>query len=121
MSHPSTRLDDVVHQRVRLGILSIAHESPRVEFGYLQRALDLTAGNLSRHLTALEQANLVTVEKGYEGRRHRTWVRITTAGRKAFRQEITELKTLIASVEQISATPHTPRTRPTATNQPVTG
>jgi len=50
-SHPVLGLDDVVHQRVRLGILTIAHEARRVEFGYLRSQLELTAGNLSKHLT----------------------------------------------------------------------
>ena len=63
-AHPVTDLDDVVHQRVRLGILTIAHEARRVEFGYLREQLQLTAGNLSKHLSVLEAAGLIEVEKG---------------------------------------------------------
>ena len=48
--HPANGLDDVVHQRVRLGILTVAHEARQVEFGYLRTSLGLTAGNLSQHL-----------------------------------------------------------------------
>jgi len=44
--HPVNSLDDVVHQRVRLGILTVAHQARRVEFGFLRTNLDLTAGNL---------------------------------------------------------------------------
>lgn len=62
--HPSNELDDVVHQRVRLGILSIAHEARRVEFGYLRSNLELTGGNLSQHLSVLEAAGMITLEKG---------------------------------------------------------
>jgi len=97
--HPATDLDEVVHQRVRLGILAIAHEARRVEFGYLRIHLDLTAGNLSKHLTVLETAGLVDIEKGYEGKRARTWVTLTTAGNTALAEEIGRLKALIARVE----------------------
>src|SRR6266480_4208482 len=77
-AHPTNGLDDTVHQRHRLGILTITAEA-RAEFGYLRGALGLTPGNLSRHLTVLEEAGLVQVEKGYQGRRPRTWVRITAS------------------------------------------
>jgi DNA-binding MarR family transcriptional regulator len=98
--HPSSGLDDVVHQRVRLGILTVAAEARRVEFGFLRETLDLTAGNLSQHLGVLEGAGLVRIEKGYEGKRPRTWVSLTAAGRRALLQEITQLKQLIHQVER---------------------
>ncbi|HTJ75238.1 MAG TPA: transcriptional regulator [Acidimicrobiales bacterium] len=97
--HPVNGLDEVVHQRVRLGILAITREARKVEFGFLRSTLDLTAGNLSQHLTVLEKAGLITVEKGYEGRRGRTWVQLTNAGRHALHEEITALKALIRQVE----------------------
>ncbi|MGW0181667.1 transcriptional regulator [Nocardia sp. NPDC003345] len=99
MTHPTSGLDDIVHQRVRLGILIIAHEARRVEFGFLRTTLELTTGNLSRHLTVLEEAGLVEIEKGYEGKRGRTWVHLTTAGEKALSDEITRLKRIISRVE----------------------
>jgi len=98
-AHPVTGLDDVVHQRVRLGILTIAHEARRVEFGYLRTQLELTAGNLSKHLGVLEDAELIAVEKGYEGRRGRTWITLTPAGNTALAEEITRLKLLIRRAE----------------------
>lgn len=98
-AHPVTGLDEVVHQRVRLGILTIAHEARRAEFGYLRTQLDLTAGNLSKHLSVLEAAGLIGVEKGYAGRRGRTWITLTAAGSTALAEEIGRLKLLIARVE----------------------
>jgi DNA-binding MarR family transcriptional regulator len=95
VSHPTRGLDEVVHQRHRLGILTIAAEARRGEFGYLRAALELTAGNLSRHLTVLAEAGLVEIEKGYEGKRPRTWVRITRAGRAALAAEMTALGALV--------------------------
>ena len=100
--HPANGLDDVVHQRVRLGILTIAHEARRVEFGFLRTALELTAGNLGQHLSVLEKAGLVHIEKGYEGKRPRTWVNLTPAGEQALRDEIAHLKRLIQQVEQVT-------------------
>jgi DNA-binding MarR family transcriptional regulator len=98
--HPANDLDDVVHQRVRLGILTIAHEARRVEFGYLRTNLALTAGNLSQHLSVLEKAELITIEKGYEGKRPRTWVSLTPTGHAALRAEILQLKRLINHVDR---------------------
>jgi DNA-binding MarR family transcriptional regulator len=100
--HPVTGLDEVVHQRVRLGILTIVHEARRAEFGYLRDQLDLTAGNLSKHVSVLEAAGLVEVEKGYAGRRGRTWITLTPAGSTALAEEIGRLKLLIARVETTS-------------------
>lgn len=98
--HPVAGLDEVVHQRVRLGILTIAHEARRVDFSYLRDHLDLSAGNLSQHLAVLERAGLITVEKGYEGRRPRTWVVLTADGRSALADEIAALKKLIGRMER---------------------
>lgn len=95
LDHPTSGIDETVHQRHRLGILTISAEADRAEFGYLREALDLTPGNLSRHLTVLEDAGLVNVEKGYEGRRPRTWVRITREGRTALAAELDLLAAIV--------------------------
>jgi DNA-binding transcriptional ArsR family regulator len=98
-------LDDTVHQRTRLGILAVLAEGQRVQFGFLQEALGLSDGNLSRHLSTLESAGYATVEKGYEGRRPRTWIRITKAGTTALRQEVELLRTLINSFDEHAPSP----------------
>ena len=69
---------ELVHQRARLGILTVLGEADRVDFPYLKALLQLTDGNLGRHIEVLAQEELVHVTKGYEGRRPRTWVEITT-------------------------------------------
>ena len=99
-AHPVNALDDVVHQRVRLGILAVTREARRAEFTFLRETLGLTAGNLSQHLAVLERAGLVDIEKGYEGRRPRTWVSLTKAGAAALRDELAALKALIRQLEQ---------------------
>jgi DNA-binding MarR family transcriptional regulator len=98
--HPANGLNDIVHQRVRLGILTIAHEARRVEFSYLRTNLELSAGNLSQHLGVLENAGLVSLEKGYAGKRARTWVTLTKAGQAALAEEIAQLKLLISQIER---------------------
>ena len=97
--HPVNGLNDVVHQRVRLGILAVTHEAKRVEFGFLRATLDLTAGNLSQHLGVLERAGLIEIEKGYDGRRPRTWITLTKPGATALREELATLKALIRQLE----------------------
>jgi DNA-binding MarR family transcriptional regulator len=103
MSHPTTALSELVHQRARLGILAVVHEADRAEFRFLQDTLELTSGNLSRHVQALEEGGLISVERGFQGRRARTWVRITKAGRQALVEEIAQLKMLITRVEAAGA------------------
>lgn len=99
MTHPSLNLDDVVHQRVRLGILAVLEEAKRADFSFVRDALDLSDGNLSRHIQVLEEAGLVKVEKGFEGRRPRTWVSATKAGRAALAAELEALRELISRVD----------------------
>jgi DNA-binding MarR family transcriptional regulator len=103
MSEPIDDLDDVVHQRMRLGILTICHEARRVEFSFLQEALVLTAGNLSRHLQVLEAADLVHIEKTYEARRPKTWISITKTGVASLEREISALREIVTRVEAASA------------------
>ena len=95
----TVRLDETVHQRVRLGVLTIANEARRVEFRFLQETMGLTAGNLSQHIRVLEEAGFVKVEKGLDGRRPRTWLAITRDGKAALREEIAALKVLVDRFE----------------------
>ncbi|HEX9313293.1 MAG TPA: transcriptional regulator [Actinomycetota bacterium] len=100
MSHPAVDLDDLVHQRVRLAILAVLVEASRVDFRYLKDTLGLTDGNLSRHLQVLEEARLVTLSKGFEGKRPRTWITVTRAGRGAFTAEIDALKAIVGRFDR---------------------
>ena len=99
MTHPVNGLDDVVHQRARLGILAILDEAGKADFAYLRDALSLTDGNLAKHLETLEQVNLVRIAKRFEDKRPRTWISATPKGRAAFRAEIAALKSLVARAE----------------------
>jgi DNA-binding MarR family transcriptional regulator len=94
-SHPALGLDDVVHQRTRLGILAVLAEATEADFTYLRKVLDLTDGNLGRHLEILEGAGLITISKGYHGRRPRTRATITGEGRRALRHELASMQALM--------------------------
>jgi DNA-binding MarR family transcriptional regulator len=98
VTHPIARIDDVVHQRVRLGILTLLTEVAEADFNYLRDHLDLTAGNLSRHLTVLEEAGYVDIEKTVEASRPRTWIHITQEGTAALQEEIAALRQLLAEL-----------------------
>lgn len=91
--HPAVDIDEVVHQRVRLGIMAILHATDAAEFTYLKQILELTDGNLSRHLDVLEDAGFVVIHKTDRGRR-RTTVMITDAGRRAFAAELASIRKL---------------------------
>ena len=95
--HPALDLDETVHQRVRLGILTVLSEA-EATFTALRDQLSLSDGNLSRHLRILEDAGLLEVHKGYEGRRPCTWLRLTRAGRRALRTEVAALEQLVARI-----------------------
>lgn len=96
--HPTTELDDVVHQRTRLGILAVLREAGRADFAGLKDLLKLTDGNLSRHLAVLDDAGFVSIDKHFEGKRPRTIVTLTKAGRQAFDAEVAALKDLLSSL-----------------------
>lgn len=97
------RLHDVVHQPARLGILTVLAETSRADFPYLKSVLGLTDGNLGRHLEVLAGAGLVTLTKGYEGRRPRTWVEITRAGQRALGAQMAAMKELVERYESLEA------------------
>ncbi|MFD9287504.1 transcriptional regulator [Streptomyces sp. NPDC060030] len=103
--HPTRSLDDTVHQRVRLGVLAIAREADRVEFGFLKKHLAVTDGNLSRHLRVLEESELILLEKGYAGRRPRTWISLTREGAQALEAELSALRALVLRLESPHAAP----------------
>lgn len=94
VSHPTTGLDEIVHQRVRLGILAVLAEADKVDFTYLRDRLDVTDGNLNRHLQVLGGAGFVQIEKRPNGRR-KTWILATRPGREAFTAHLARLQQII--------------------------
>lgn len=98
-SHPASTLNDVVHHRARLGILTVLAEVRMATFPYLKSVLGLTDGNLGRHLEVLAEDGLVAITKGYENRRPRTWATLTDAGYAELVKEMDALKELLNQFE----------------------
>jgi DNA-binding MarR family transcriptional regulator len=113
--HPIHRLDDDVHQRVRLGILTLLTGVARADFGLLKNELHLTDGNLGRHLETLAAAGLVNLDKTTHNNRPRTWVKITHRGRLALRREVKALRELITTLDTNLASNDEPEPTTTAT------
>lgn len=89
-------IDRVLHEKARLGILTslLAHPDGLV-FGQLRDLCALTDGNLSRHLTTLQEAGLIEIWKGSKGKRPQTLVRLTTQGRKRFLEYLSLLESIV--------------------------
>ena len=98
MSHPTSRLDDTIHQRARLGILALLAPAEDVDFRFLRDSLELTDGNLSSHLQVLSDAGYLVIQKHFVRKRPQTRVAITPEGRKAFDAELTLLRELVAGI-----------------------
>jgi DNA-binding MarR family transcriptional regulator len=77
-------LDPVIHSRVRLAIVSILASVEGAEFNYLKKATETTDGNLSTHLSKLEEAGYVSVRKSFQGKKPLTTCVLTARGREAF-------------------------------------
>ena len=91
-------LDRLIHERLRLGIVSALAVNERLTFNELKRLLDATDGNLSVHARKLEDARYISCEKSFEGRMPKTEYRLTAAGRKAFEKYIARMESLIRAV-----------------------
>ena len=89
------KIDDVIHGRMRLGIMAYLASAEVADFNELKSMLDATQGNLSVHLRKLEEVNYVQIEKGYLGRKPLTRIRLTPKGRKAFAAYISAIGKLV--------------------------
>ena len=88
-------LDAVIHERVRLGIVSALAVNERLRFADLKALLGLTDGNLSVHARRLEEAGYVECTKSFQGRVPRTHYRLTAAGRRALQRYLDHMEALI--------------------------
>jgi len=91
-------LDRVIHERVRLGIVSALAVNETLTFNELKELLGATDGNLSVHARKLEDAGYIVCRKGYEGRIPRTEYALTAAGRRALERYLSHMAALIETV-----------------------
>ena len=94
------KLDRLVHERLRLGILSALSVNESLTFNELKKLLDTTDGNLSVHARKLEEAGYVACAKSFEGRMPRTDYRMTAAGRRAFERYIDHMEALVQAMRE---------------------
>ena len=94
-------LDKTVHEPARLAILTALSACRSAQFRYLMAVTGLTPGNLSMHLTKLEQKALIEIEKGFSGRYPATAVHLTDAGRSAITRHWQQLHDLEAAAKQL--------------------
>jgi DNA-binding MarR family transcriptional regulator len=88
------RIDEVIHGRVRLGVVAYLMADSPAEFTTLKNKLELNEGTLSVHLRKLEDAGYVAIEKTYKGRRPLTRIHLTAEGRAAFRAYLDAMASL---------------------------
>lgn len=92
-------IDDVIHGRLRLGVMAYLSASSPAIFGELKDKVGATDGNLSTHLRKLEEAGYVRQEKRFVGKRPQTRVFITDAGRNAWKAWIDQMRGLMDAAE----------------------
>lgn len=94
------KLDEIIHSRIRLAVMSILAAVEDAEFTFLRERTGATDGNLGMHLRKLEEAGYVAAEKKFVDRKPLTRYRMTAAGRKAFRRYIDRLGRMIEGGER---------------------
>lgn len=94
-----TAIDDVIHGRLRLGVMAYLSTVSPAQFNELKAKVNATDGNLSTHLSKLEEAGYVRIEKKFEGKKPRTNVHLTAKGRKAWIDYLTRLQALLGAAE----------------------
>lgn len=92
--------DQLIHGRVRLGIVSALAVDDSLSFTELRELLDITDGNLSAHARRLEEGGYITCEKSFEGRVPLTRYTLTTIGRRALAQYLDHMEALIDRVRE---------------------
>ncbi len=96
-------MDEIIHQSLRLRImatLNALQSGEMLDFTRLRHMLEATDGNLGAHLTTLEKAGYIAIDKSFEARKPRTQVMITEQGRRAFAAHVAELRALLVSTNE---------------------
>ena len=93
-------LDRLIHERLRLGIVSALAAEEELSFGDLKQVLRTTDGNLSVHARKLEEAGYITVSKAFEDRRPRTVYRLTAKGRRSLESYLEQMETILSETRE---------------------
>jgi DNA-binding transcriptional ArsR family regulator len=87
-----TEINHLIHEPARLAIMSLLYVVKSADFIFVMNQTNLTWGNLSAHMSKLEEAEYLAVEKTFKGKRPNTALRLTPQGREAFRDYATKMK-----------------------------
>ncbi len=98
---PFLNLDRVIHEKGRLGIMSLLAASPELSFTDMRNTLEMTDGNLTTHIRTLQEAGYVAVSKTFEKKRPLTTCSLTPAGRKAFATYVNVLEQIVNQARQV--------------------
>ena len=94
------QFDRIIHERIRLGIVSALAVNDSLTFNELKRLLQTTDGNLSVHARRLEEAEYISCNKSFEGRMPKTEYRLTPTGRKMFEKYLSHMEALIQAMRE---------------------
>ena len=97
-SDTAQQLDRLIHERMRLGIISALAANEVLTFTELKNLLDTTDGNVSVHSRKLEDAGYISCTKSFEGRMPKTQYRLTTSGKAALEKYLNHLEALLQAV-----------------------
>ena len=98
--HITIQLNTVIHQKARLGIMSILMAMGEAEFNYLKERLKLSDGNLSTHLSILEKEKYIKIKKKFVKKRPKTLCQLTDKGHQVFLEYLNYLENIIKSTPQ---------------------
>ncbi|HEV7474092.1 MAG TPA: transcriptional regulator [Pyrinomonadaceae bacterium] len=93
--HPASGLDRLIHERMRLGIVSALAANETLTFNNLKGLMNTTDGNLSVHARKLEEGGYIACTKSFEGRLPKTEYKLTVAGRRALENYLSHMETII--------------------------
>jgi DNA-binding HxlR family transcriptional regulator len=100
VKNPAPALDRLIHERLRLGIVSALAANEALTFNDLKGLMNITDGNLSVHARKLEDAGYITCSKFFDGRVPKTEYKLTAAGRRALESYLSHMETLIQQMRK---------------------
>lgn len=98
--HSAHEIDRLIHERLRLGIISALAANESLTFNELKNTVKTTDGNLSVHARKLEEAGYINCSKSFEGRTPKTEYSLTTAGRRALERYLDHMEALIGRMRK---------------------
>ena len=99
--HSAREIDRLIHERLRLGIISALAANESLTFSDLKRLMNTTDGNLSVHARKLEEAGYISCSKYFEGRLPKTEYKLTAAGRSALENYLSHMESLIKQMRNV--------------------